>query len=183
MDQHEAAAPDIAGDRQRHRQREADRDGGVHRVAAPFEDVETDARGRRLLADHHAVGGDHRPRGGEIGEDGGELRASGRGDSKSEHRAESECGAQGLDGLPVQFDNPFAALIAACCMKRSRASGTAIVPVALCPRNDSAIRAVLKGGRDARAPKMDRHRTSLLNVNARSLVRERPAIDRPQIAA
>ena len=55
MDQHEAAAADIAGARQGDRQREADRDRRVDRIAPQPQDVEPDSRGRRLLGDDHAV--------------------------------------------------------------------------------------------------------------------------------
>ena len=61
VDHHEAAAADIAGARIGHRQREADRDRGVDRVAALLQDVDADAGGERLLRHHHAVrGGDSR---------------------------------------------------------------------------------------------------------------------------
>ncbi len=55
MHDHEAAAAEIAGLRQRHGEREADRHGGVDRIAAGFEHVHADLGGQRLLARHHAV--------------------------------------------------------------------------------------------------------------------------------
>ena len=61
MDHHEAAAAEIAGARIGHRQREADRDRSVDRIAAPLQNIDADAGGDRLLRDHHAVrGGDSR---------------------------------------------------------------------------------------------------------------------------
>jgi hypothetical protein len=54
MHDHEAAAAQIAGLRQRHREREADRHGSVDRVAAAFQDIDADRGGDRLLARHHA---------------------------------------------------------------------------------------------------------------------------------
>src|SRR5215831_9296706 len=55
VDQHVAAAPDIAGARIGHRQRETGRDRGVDGVAALLENLDADARGARLLRGHHAV--------------------------------------------------------------------------------------------------------------------------------
>ena len=60
MHQHEAAAADIARARQGHRQREACRDRRIHRIAAPAQNIDADARGLHLLARHHAMGGQHR---------------------------------------------------------------------------------------------------------------------------
>ena len=61
MDQHEAAAADVAGARIGHRHREADRDRGIDRVAAALEHLDADARRARLLRHHHAVArGDRR---------------------------------------------------------------------------------------------------------------------------
>ena len=65
MDQHEAAAADVAGARIGDREREADRDRGVDRVAAALQNVDADARGARLLRHHHAVLRRHRA---DIGE-------------------------------------------------------------------------------------------------------------------
>ena len=50
MDEHEAAAAEIAGARQGDGEREADRDRRVDRVAAALQDVEPDVRRLRLLA-------------------------------------------------------------------------------------------------------------------------------------
>ena len=69
VDQHEAAAAKIAGARQGDREREADRNGRVDRVAAEPQHLDADARGPRLLAHHHPVLGDDRQRGGESGND------------------------------------------------------------------------------------------------------------------
>ena len=55
MHHHEAAAADVAGLGQGHREREADRDGRVDRVAAAREHVEADLGRPPLLAHHHAV--------------------------------------------------------------------------------------------------------------------------------
>ena len=44
MDDHEAAAADVAGARQRDGEGEGDGDGRVHRVAAAREDLEADRR-------------------------------------------------------------------------------------------------------------------------------------------
>ncbi len=55
MDHHESAAAEIAGARIGDRERETDRDRGVHRVAAAVEDLDTDAGGALLLRHHHAV--------------------------------------------------------------------------------------------------------------------------------
>ena len=45
----------IAGVRMRHRERKADRDGGIDRVAALLQDLDADAGGALLLRHHHAV--------------------------------------------------------------------------------------------------------------------------------
>ena len=59
MNDHKAAAADIAGARIGHGQRKADRDRGVDRIAALLQNVGADPRGHRLLRHHHAVrGGD-----------------------------------------------------------------------------------------------------------------------------
>ena len=55
MDDHEAAAAEIAGARVGHRHGEADRDRGIHRIAASLQNVDTDARRQWLLRHHHAV--------------------------------------------------------------------------------------------------------------------------------
>ena len=78
MDQHEAAAADVAGARQRDGEREADRDRRVDRVAAALQHVQPDPRRRRLLAHHHAVRGDHRPRGRVRGDDRRRIGENGR---------------------------------------------------------------------------------------------------------
>ncbi len=62
MDHHEAAAADIAGARISDRKREADRDGGIDRIAAAVENFHADARGMALLRHHHAVVGEDRRR-------------------------------------------------------------------------------------------------------------------------
>ena len=58
MDQHKTAAADIAGARIAHRERKSDRDRGVDRIAALFQNVDADARRQRLLRHHHAVARD-----------------------------------------------------------------------------------------------------------------------------
>ena len=60
VDQHEAAAAEIAGARIGHRERKADRDRGIHRIAALLQNVDADARRDRFLRHHHAVLGDDR---------------------------------------------------------------------------------------------------------------------------
>jgi len=55
MNHHEAAAADIASARIAHRQREADRDSGIDRVAAVFENIGADLRRARLLRHDHAA--------------------------------------------------------------------------------------------------------------------------------
>ena len=77
MDQHEAAAADIAGARQGHREREADRHRGVDRIAAALQDFEPDGGGDRLLADDHAVRRHHGARDGEVGNDRRRIGARG----------------------------------------------------------------------------------------------------------
>ncbi len=76
MHQHEAAAADVAGLRMRHRERESDRNRGIDRVAAGFEDIDADTGRELLLARHHAVFGDDRKKACRIGED---RRRRGRG--------------------------------------------------------------------------------------------------------
>ena len=85
MDQHEAAAAEVAGARQGDGEREADRDRRVDRVAAALQDVEPDARRRRLLGDDHAMPGHDRTRGGE-GRD--ERRLIGEGGERGRGREE-----------------------------------------------------------------------------------------------
>ena len=70
MDQHEAAAADVARARQGDGEREADRDRRIDGVAAALEHVQPDARRRRLLAHDHPMPGDDRASGGEGGDDG-----------------------------------------------------------------------------------------------------------------
>ncbi len=55
MDEHVAAAADIAGARIGHRQCKAGRHRGVDGVAAVLQDLDADARGARLLRHHHAL--------------------------------------------------------------------------------------------------------------------------------
>ena len=57
VDEHEAAAAEIAGLRQRHREREADRDRRIDGVAAALQDIDADIGRERLLARHHPVRG------------------------------------------------------------------------------------------------------------------------------
>ena len=54
-DQHVAAAAEVAGERMRDRHREADRDRGVHRVAAGLQHRDAHVGRDRLHGDHHAV--------------------------------------------------------------------------------------------------------------------------------
>ncbi len=55
VDHHEAAAAEIAGARIADGQRKADRDRGIHRIAALLQNVVADAGRARLLRHHHAV--------------------------------------------------------------------------------------------------------------------------------
>ncbi len=59
IDQHESAATQIAGDRVRDRERKADRDCRIDRVAASLQNVNADLRCQMLLARYRAVGGEH----------------------------------------------------------------------------------------------------------------------------
>uniref|UniRef100_A0A0N5A5Q1 Phenol hydroxylase n=1 Tax=Parastrongyloides trichosuri TaxID=131310 RepID=A0A0N5A5Q1_PARTI len=56
---HIAAAADIARARQGHGLGEGDRDGRVHRIAALAQDLDADAGGQVALADHHAAAAHH----------------------------------------------------------------------------------------------------------------------------
>ena len=69
VDQHEAAAADIAGARQGDREREADRHRRIDRIAAEAEHVPADPGGGRLLRDHHAVPCGDRKRGRRASDD------------------------------------------------------------------------------------------------------------------
>jgi hypothetical protein len=69
MHQHEAAAAEIAGLRMRDREREADCDRGIDRVAAAFQNLHAHAGGAFLLARHHAVAGDGGQEARRIGDD------------------------------------------------------------------------------------------------------------------
>ncbi len=60
VDQHVAAAADIAGARIGDREREAGRDRGIDGVAAALEHLDADARRAPLLRDHHAMRGRNR---------------------------------------------------------------------------------------------------------------------------
>ena len=78
MDQHESAAAEVAGARQRDGEREADRDRRIDGVAAMLQDIEPDARRGRFLGYDHAMPGNDRTRGGERRNEGrriGENRA------------------------------------------------------------------------------------------------------------
>jgi len=84
MDDHEAAAADIAGARVSHRERKADRDRRVDRVAAAIENFDADAGGALLLRDDHAVAGRNRLRRRD------DRRARDRRDLRIGHDAEGE---------------------------------------------------------------------------------------------
>ena len=59
MHHHEAAAADVAGVGQYHRQREAHRHGGVNGITPSLQDVDPHLAGQRLFTGHHAVTGHH----------------------------------------------------------------------------------------------------------------------------
>src|SRR5690349_1474057 len=74
VDDHEAAAADVAGDRVGHGEREPDRDRGVDRVPAGLEDLDARlarqpavARDHRVLAEGRRLAGAEAPAGGEGG--------------------------------------------------------------------------------------------------------------------
>ncbi|WP_397246484.1 hypothetical protein [Paracoccus mutanolyticus] len=75
MDQHEAAAAQIARPRQRHRKRKGDRDAGVDRIAALGHDVAPDLGRQPLLRRDHAVFRPDRVDTVHFGKDRGLLRA------------------------------------------------------------------------------------------------------------
>jgi hypothetical protein len=66
---HEAAAAEIARRRIDHRQRIADGDRGIDRVATLFENRDADLAGQMLGSDHHAVLRRHRRSGGGAGDE------------------------------------------------------------------------------------------------------------------
>jgi hypothetical protein len=70
MDQHEAAAAQIARPRQSDSERETDRDGRIDRISSTLQNVQSNARRRRFLGHDHAVLGDDRTRGGQWRDDG-----------------------------------------------------------------------------------------------------------------
>ena len=76
MHQHEAAAADVAGLRMRHREREADRDRRIDRIAARLQYFHADMGRALVLARHHAVLCDNGEKARRIGED---RRLRGRG--------------------------------------------------------------------------------------------------------
>ena len=85
INQHEAAAAEVAGARHGDGERESDGDRRIDGVAPAFQDVQPDARGRCFLTDDHAMPGDHRACGGEgrdewVGDNRGRSEAK-----KSEH--------------------------------------------------------------------------------------------------
>ena len=89
MNDHKAAAADIAGARIGHGQREADRDRGVDRIAALLQNVGADPRGHRLLRHHHAVrGGD----GLRVADRGIQAAFGARQQRQREKADEGECG-------------------------------------------------------------------------------------------
>ena len=98
MDQHEAAAADVARARQGDGEREADRDRRIDGVAAALEHVQPDARRRRLLAHDHPMPGDDRASGGEGGDDG---RLVGAGCGRKAKAKEGE-GGEKREGLKGQ---------------------------------------------------------------------------------
>ncbi|MND69681.1 hypothetical protein D3C80_611690 [compost metagenome] len=59
VDDHVAAAADVAGARQGHRLGEGHGDGRIHRIAALAQNLDADARRRVALADHHAAAAHH----------------------------------------------------------------------------------------------------------------------------
>jgi hypothetical protein len=54
-EEHESAAPNVAGLRMHDREREADGDSGVDGIASGFHDVLASLRGKLMDADHHGV--------------------------------------------------------------------------------------------------------------------------------
>ena len=60
MHHHEAAAADVAGVGQHHRQREAHRHGGVNGIAPCLQDVDPHLAGQRLFTGYHALVCHHR---------------------------------------------------------------------------------------------------------------------------
>ena len=82
MDQHEAAAADIAGARQGDGERKTDRDRRIDGVAAALQHVEPDPRRLGLLGHHHAMCGYYRTRGGERGDDRRRIGENGEGETE-----------------------------------------------------------------------------------------------------
>ena len=97
MNDHEAAAAEIAGARIGDRHRKADRDRGIDRIAAARQHVGADAGRAAFLRDHHAVSGGDRLRGRDAGPGGFELRARlrQRDNAAGQQRAEQGEGAEG----------------------------------------------------------------------------------------
>ncbi len=99
---HEAAAADVAGVGQRDRQREAHGDRGVHGVAAAPQHVHADVGGQRARRAHHAVQRVHRMDDGvvevvvdEAGGLGAGLRAGGRGQRHGGGQGHGQAGQGG----------------------------------------------------------------------------------------
>ena len=104
MNQHEAAAADIAGARQGDGERKADRDRRIDGIAASLQDIEPDSRRLRLLSHDHAMPGDDRSRGGERGNDRRRVGADGL-------RSKAEEGEGGEAKRSQGFVVPAAAII------------------------------------------------------------------------
>ena len=89
MDDHEAAAADVAGARIGHRHREADRDRGVDGIAAALEHLDADAGGALLLRHHHAVALEDRSNFRQFG--GSRAALSMRGRRRAQRQCKARC--------------------------------------------------------------------------------------------
>jgi hypothetical protein len=69
MNQHEAAAAEIAATGVNDRKRIPDGNRRIHRIAAPLQDLEADLRSQFLGAHHHAMCRLDRRQGGSVGGD------------------------------------------------------------------------------------------------------------------
>ena len=87
MDQHEAAAADVAGARIGNGHRKADRDRGVDRVAAALEHLDADPRGAFFLRHHHAVACSDRSNARQFGSACATLGVGGRDDAEHQQGA------------------------------------------------------------------------------------------------
>src|SRR3546814_7190921 len=107
----------MAGTRQRDRQRESDGDRRIHGISALAQDVEADARRRRLLRRHHAVAAVDRMEDVALGKDGLALRP-GRGGPDDEESEKDGARPPRSEEHTSELQSLMRISYAVCCLKK-----------------------------------------------------------------